>query len=246
MYLWIPLKITVLRAKQIEIFRRPAMKSVLMSCFILLTIIFLSACNNSSTENIESKVMQYSEESEQEDSHEQDESYEEQEDSHQQDKSYEEQEDSHQQDKSYEEQESEENEILDWPEIGENGVDEELFLKNLDTDTLEAVAAELQALVEETTKEEQDNPEIVLSEGFTRVFRSERYNRVIEMGDSAMKPLYWIIYKSPNTGMYEYICAMALYELSGYDFSNEDGSLSWTNSKELLERFDEKILTERK
>lgn len=233
MYLWIPLKITVLRVKQIEIFRRPAMKSILMSCFILLTMIFLSSCNNSSTENIESKVMQYLEESEQEGFH-------------QQDESYEEQKDSRQQDKSYEEQEIEENEILDWPEIGENGVDEELFLKNLDTDTLEAVAAELQALVEETIKEEQDNPEIVLSEGFTRVFRSERYNRVIEMGDSAMKPLYWIIYKSPNTGMYEYICAMALYELSGYDFSNEDGSLSWANSKELLERFDEKILTERK
>lgn len=95
-------------------------------------------------------------------------------------------------------------------------------------------------------EEERKNPEIVLSEGFTRVFKSERYNRVLDMGDSAMKPLYWIIYKSSNSGIYEYICAMALYELLGYNFSNEDGTLSWSNSKEFIERFDEKILTERK
>ena len=63
---------------------------------------------------------------------------------------------------------------------------------------------------------------------------------MLEIGNPAMKPLYWIIYKSPNAGMYEYICAMALYELSGYDFLNEDGSLSWTNSKEFVERFNEK------
>lgn len=146
---------------------------------------------------------------------------------------------------SHESQETEKNETPDWSEITENGVDEELFLKNLDIDVLETVATELQALVEETIEEERTKPEIVLSEGFTRVFRSERYHRVLDRGNSAMKPLYWIIYKSPNAGMYEYICAMALCELSGYDFSNEDGALSWTNAREFLKRFDEKILAER-
>lgn len=52
-----------------------------------------------------------------------------------------------------------------------------------------------------------------------------------------MKPLYLILYKSPNAGMYEYICAQALYELSGYEFE-------WENSKEFLEKFNEKVLTE--
>ena len=33
------------------------------------------------------------------------------------------------------------------------------------------------------------------------------------------------------------MCANALYELSGYDFE-------WTNSKEFLEKFNEKILEE--
>lgn len=143
-------------------------------------------------------------------------------------------------------QAAEKTETLDWPEITEHGVEEERFLKNLDTDVLEAIAAELQALVDESVKEEQENPEIVLSEGFVRVFNSEHYHRILEMGSAAMKPLYWIIYKSPNAGLYEYICAMALDELSGYDFSQEDGLLSWTNSKEFLEKFDEKILSERK
>lgn len=189
---------------------------VLMSCFMLFAMIFLSACNHSGVENIESKMTQNAEESKQVDSRL-----------------------STENDKT---QAIIENEPLDWSEITENGVDEELFLKNLDADVLETVAAELQILVEETIKEEQENPEIVLTEGFVRAFRSERYHRVLELGDSAMKPLYWIIYKSSNTGMYEYICAMALYELSGYDFSNEDGSLSWTTSKEFVERFDEKIL----
>lgn len=196
------------------------MKSIFVNCFMLLIMIFLSACNNSGTENAELKMTKHSEELMWEDSY--------------------------QQDESYEEQEIVNNETLDWSEITETGVDEEMFLKNLDTDALETVAAELQTLVEKTIEEERDDPELVLSEGFTRVFRSAQFNRVLEMGDCAMKPLYWIIYKSPNAGMYEYICAMSLYELSGYDFSNEDGSLSWTNSKEFVERFNEKILDDRK
>lgn len=139
-----------------------------------------------------------------------------------------------------------EKERLDWPEITEDGVDEPLFLEHLDVEVLETVAAQLQALVDETVQEERENPEIVLSDGFTRVFQSKRYQSVLALGDSAMKPLYWIIYQSPNAGMYEYLCAMALYELSGYDFSNADGTLTWVNSKEFLERFNEAVLQEPK
>lgn len=136
---------------------------------------------------------------------------------------------------------------LDWPEITENGVDEELFLKNMDVEVLETVAAEFQALVEEEAREEEENPEIVLTEGWVRVFQSERYQKVLDMGEPAMKPLYWIIYKSPSAGMYEYLCAEALYQLSGYDFTGEKGSgaRTWTNSKELVERFNEQMLADR-
>lgn len=139
-----------------------------------------------------------------------------------------------------------ETDSLNWLEITEDGVNEELFLENLDAEVLETVAAELQALVEEEAEAERENPEIVITEGWIRVFNSHQYTKVLNMGESAMKPLYWIIYKSPNAGMYEYICATALYELSGYDFTNEDGTLTWDNSKEFLDRFNEKILNDRK
>jgi len=135
---------------------------------------------------------------------------------------------------------------LDWSAIGETGVDEELFLENLDLEMLENIAGELQALVREEEEEERKNPEIIFTEGWVRVFKSERYKMVLDMGQAAMKPLYWIIYKSPNAGMYEYICANALYELSGFDFSTEDGTLTWSTSKELLEQFNKRIMEDRK
>lgn len=112
-------------------------------------------------------------------------------------------------------------------------------MQNIDTETLETIAAELQALCDEVIEEEQQNPEIMFTEGFTRVFEKERYKKVIGMGDIAMKPLYLIIYKSENSGMYEYICARALYDLSGFDFD-------WINSEEFLEKFNNVILEIRK
>lgn len=122
-----------------------------------------------------------------------------------------------------------------WEEITAEGVNEELLLKNVDTKLLTQIAAELQTLVDEEKEEERKNPEIVITEGWTRVFKSQRYKKVLSMGNKAMKPLYLIIYKSPNAGMYEYICANILYELSGFQFE-------WANSKEFLEKFNKHIL----
>ena len=133
-----------------------------------------------------------------------------------------------------------------WDEITENGVDEDALWKNVDQDILEYVATEIQTLVAEEEKAECENQELVLTEGWVRVFESERYHNVVNLGEKAMKPLYWIIYKSPNAGMYEYICATALYEISGYDFAKENGELTWSTSKEFIEVFNEQILSERK
>lgn len=127
---------------------------------------------------------------------------------------------------------------VEWPEITENGVDENLLISNIDIPTLEIVATEFQTLVDEAGEEERQNPEIVLTEGFPRVFKTERYKRVVAMGEIAMKPLYLIIYKSEYAGMYEYICARALCDLSGADFD-------WCNSKEFLEKFNRMILDDR-
>lgn len=49
-----------------------------------------------------------------------------------------------------------------------------------------------------------------------------------------------------KAGMYEYICASAFYEISGYDFTKENGELIWSTSEEFIEVFNEQILGERK
>ena len=126
-----------------------------------------------------------------------------------------------------------------WDEITADGVDEELLFDNIDVETLNTIGKELQTLVDEETEAERANPEIVITEGWTRVFKSERYKRVLALGQAAMKPLYLIVYKSENAGAYEYICARALYELAGCDFN-------WVNSKDFLEKFNEKVISEKK
>lgn len=122
-----------------------------------------------------------------------------------------------------------------WPEITADGVDEELLFQNVDQALLEQIAYELQTLVAEAAEEERQDPELVIREGWTRVWRYERYQKVLNMGAPAMKPLYLIIYKSPYAGEYEYLCANILYELSGSDFE-------WTNAQEFLEKFNQAVL----
>ena len=127
---------------------------------------------------------------------------------------------------------------ITWDEITSDGVNEKLLIDSTDTEILSYVAKEVQTIVDEETEAERANPKIVITEGWTRVFKSERYKNVLDLGQSAMKPLYLIIYKSEYASEYEYICASALYELSGYDFD-------WINSKDFLQKFNEKIISDR-
>ena len=132
----------------------------------------------------------------------------------------------------------------DWSDISANGLNEASFLEKLDTEILEDVALKIQTMVDEEVAEESENPEIVLSEGFVRVFKTENYQEVISIGERAEMPLYYILYKSNSDGMYEFICATALSELTGLDFMNESGAYyDWTSGKEYLELFNEYMLS---
>lgn len=133
---------------------------------------------------------------------------------------------------------SPEQEEVTWEEITEQGVNEELLLRNVDEELLKEIASELQALVREAQAEERANPEILITQGWARVFEYERYQKVLNMGSPAMKPLYLILYKSPDAGEYEYLCARILYELSGYEFD-------WANSREFLAGFNQKVIESR-
>ena len=124
---------------------------------------------------------------------------------------------------------------ITWKEITVNGVNEKLLIKNVDNDILAEVSTELQALVDEAYEEERENPEILITEGWARVFNYDRFKKVIDIGKPAMKPLYLIIYKSPNRGEYEYLCAYALYKISGYDFE-------WATTDEFMMKFNEYVV----
>ena len=128
---------------------------------------------------------------------------------------------------------------ITWKEITENGVNEELLIQNIDIDVLNEIGSELQTelqtLVNEAYEEERANPEIIFTEGWARILEYDRFKKVVDIGDSAMKPLYLIIYKSQNRGIYEYLCAYALYKISGYDFF-------WSTTDEFMEKFNEEVL----
>ena len=107
---------------------------------------------------------------------------------------------------------------ITWEEITADGVNEEMLFENVDQEILKLIATEIQSMIEEQTKEERENPNILLEEGWTRIFKKEQYKNVLNIGTPAMKPLYFIIYKSEKAGLYEYICCL-LYTSDAADDS---------------------------
>ncbi len=127
---------------------------------------------------------------------------------------------------------------INWDEITNDSIDEELLLGNIDEDILKDIAKDLQEMIEEEKKEEQDNPSIVISEGWVRIFNKDQYRNVIQKGNLAIKPLFYILYKSENNGLYEYVCAKALEDITGIGSElNADGTKRWSTAKEYLEIF---------
>lgn len=145
------------------------------------------------------------------------------------------------------EDKTEPNEDIVWDEVTENGVDEELLLKNIDEKTLTFIAQQFQDICTKIgEKEKKDKFYWLKGEWYHDVMDSKQYHNVILLGNKAMKPLFLIIYKSPIAGLYEWICSKALTEISGFDFSNENNGAGWGNSKEFLEMFIDRVLEQKK
>lgn len=145
------------------------------------------------------------------------------------------------------EEKVEPNEDIVWDEVTENGVDEELLLKNIDEKTLTFIAQQFQDICKKIgEKEKKDKFYWLKGEWYHDVMDSKQYHNVILLGNKAMKPLFLIIYKSPIAGLYEWICSKALTEISGFDFSNENNGAGWGNSKEFLEMFIDRVLEQKK
>lgn len=116
---------------------------------------------------------------------------------------------------------------MTWNPIIGNETDEETFMKHLDTDMLISVSEKIQSLLTDETTTGED---------WLSLFNSEQYHYVIDLGVKAVKPMYYILYKSEQAGLYEYIISSAINDIIGYDFSNIEGQ-RWANAYEFRERY---------
>jgi hypothetical protein len=116
-------------------------------------------------------------------------------------------------------------------------MDEETFIEQLDTDMLTTVAEKLQEVTDEIVRKQAADPESVLrGDWVTDYSNSEQYHYVINQGVKAVKPMYYILYKSNQAGLYEFIISSAIYDIIGYDFSNDKGYL-WATAFEFREQY---------
>lgn len=140
---------------------------------------------------------------------------------------------------------NEETSTVDWSGITENGVDEDIVFQNLDIRVLEEIAKKLQNRVKEAEIAEAEDPTFTLEgKWYPFMFDSDAYKEVVALGEKAMLPLFWILYKSPNAGLYEYTCASALAELSEVYFEDEQAFSDWKDSRDFLEQFTKRIAEE--
>ena len=131
-----------------------------------------------------------------------------------------------------------ENNEINWDEITSTGVDEQKLIENTNTDDLEKIATLLQNLTSEIGEKEREDYQFVFeAKWYQYTLDSEQFNQVLDMGNKALKPLYLIIYKSPNQGLYEYICCMAIQKITNLEIGD------WNNSKDFLEKFNQKIIS---
>ena len=125
-------------------------------------------------------------------------------------------------------------------------IDEDAFVSDLDSAKLEEIASKLQKLVTDISAKQEQDPDSVLRGDWTNdVVNSDEYQSVLSLSQHALKPLYYIIYKSKNQGLYEYICAMALEKISDIHFQEDDGTNQWSTSKEYLVLFHDKVLKDK-
>lgn len=131
------------------------------------------------------------------------------------------------------------NSVVNWNEITRDGVNEQELFENVNSDDLEKIARLFQSLSNEI-EEKQKDPDFYFSgQWYDYIFESKQFNEVLDMGNNALKPLYLIVYKSPNQYLYEYICCMAIQKITGYEIGD------WNTSKNFLEKFNKYICDNR-
>lgn len=146
--------------------------------------------------------------------------------------------------------------IEKWSPIRDTKISESEFIEDLDSDILTDVAKELQSLTKEISKKQDENPEYVLRGEWVNFSHSKQYLSVLDFGIKAVKPLYYILYKSNEAGLYEYLISSAINDITGltnsisnqnkigivdyYSLSNGNEEL-WSDSNEFRNLYNQSI-----
>lgn len=108
-------------------------------------------------------------------------------------------------------------------------------------ETLDSIQAEMNKLMSEIETEMKNNPKLAM-QGHPGEFikNSENYKNIINLGLKAVKPMYDILYDSRDAGLYEYILAMGIQEITGEKFVY-NADYGWKNSMEFRMAYEEKV-----
>ena len=131
------------------------------------------------------------------------------------------------------------NSAISWNEISEEGVNEQELFESVNLDDLERIATLFQSLSKEIGEKQKDPDFYFSGQWYHFILESSQFQEVLNMGENALKPLYFIVYKSPNQYLYEYICCMAIQKITDYEIED------WNTSKDFLEKFNKYICDHR-
>lgn len=108
-------------------------------------------------------------------------------------------------------------------------------------DTLNEIETEMTYLMSDIVAEMRSNPQMaMLGHPIQFIRGSDSYKNIVALGLKAVKPLYDKLYDSRDAGLYEYILAMAVQEITQENFVyNVD--YGWKNSLEFRMAFEEKV-----
>lgn len=108
-------------------------------------------------------------------------------------------------------------------------------------DTVSAIDTEMSQLMSELEQESAASPELALGGGAV-IYAQESvaYQSIVDLGLPAVKPLYDKLSASADSGLYEYILALAIQDITGEEFTyNSD--YGWSNALEFTMAYEAKV-----
>lgn len=108
-------------------------------------------------------------------------------------------------------------------------------------ETLATIDSNMASLIAEVEAATRTNPHSTLqAHPGAFIENSDNYQNILRLGLKAIKPLYDKLYDSRDAGLYEYILAMAIEDITGEEFIyNVD--YGWKNALEFRMAFEEKV-----